>query len=104
MALGQAEGVSAVLAVDLDGDGNLRGPEEVVTLPGRAGRSNGRATLRWRFPSRRLGALKLDVTFRQLARVFQAVQITASPAPLELTQSPPAGCAAASLPRMRCSS
>ena len=94
VALGESEGQSAVMGVDLDGDGNLRGPEEVVTSPGRAGRSQGRATLRWRFPSKQLGALKLDVTFRQLAQVSQAVQIGPSPVQLELTEGPPGGCAA----------
>jgi thiol-disulfide isomerase/thioredoxin len=92
VALGRTQGDGAVMAVDLDGDGNLRGAGEVVTAAGRAGRSDGRATLRWKFPTQRLGALVLDVSFRQLARTFQAVQIAATPAPLELAEAPPAGC------------
>lgn len=94
VALGEAEDGAAVLAVDLDGDGNLRGPQEVVKSAGRAGRSEGRATLRWRFPTQRFGSLKLDISFRQVVRAFNGVQITASPAPLELTEAPPAGCRA----------
>jgi len=92
VALGEPKGDTAVTAVDLDGDGNLRGPAEVVSATGRAGRTGGRMSLRWKLPTQTLGSLKLDLSFRQLAHTFNAVLVTASPQPLELSEAAPAGC------------
>lgn len=91
VALGPKDDGSAVLAVDLDGDRNLRGGAEVATVSGRASRSGGRPILKWKFPAQVLGTMKLEVAFQQLARTWNAVLLAAAPQRLELTDGPPAG-------------
>jgi hypothetical protein len=52
---------------------------------------SGRPMLKWKFPRQQLGTLRLEVSFQQLARAWNAVLIAESPVQLELQEAPPPG-------------